>query len=281
MNYKPTSLQQKWLDLQQIVFEQGSETKEKRAIMKYLREDLGFKDTRSSKISDRTPDGRHVRIYVWRDTPIGTIALTTGPKIVPEIHFMVHGNVAAEYINHQPTTKLLIPAAGQRPTLFAVPVPQRLIKAYHSQSMGDAAIKQRPSFPKQSRGKKKRKNPSKYASSKDSLLNKVQSSIQYRHVRKNPQYDNLNKFDTFDVVSKARTLLKKTYGNIGDYESDFGFADLSTSLELSNYFDEPVLMNCIDDATEMQVSWGGKGLGKHRIFFLYSRSPSELSLKIA
>jgi hypothetical protein len=95
MNYKPTSLQQKWLDLQQIVFEQGSETKEKRAIMKYLREDLGFKDTRSSKISDRTPDGRHVRIYVWRDTPIGTIALTTGPKIVPEIHFMVHGNVAA------------------------------------------------------------------------------------------------------------------------------------------------------------------------------------------
>lgn len=281
MNYKPTSLQQKWIELQQIVSEQGSETKEKRAVMQYLREDLGFKDTRSSKISDRTPDGRHVRIYLWRDTPMGTIALTTGPNIVPEIHFMVHGNVAAEYINHQPTTKLLIPSAGQRPTLFAIPVPQRLIKAYHSQSMGDAAIEQRPSFPSQSKVKTKRKNPSVYTSPKDSLLNKVQSSIRYRNVRKNPQYDNLKKMVVKDLLKLTQENLQKTYGNIGDYATDYGFANIETSLVLSKYFKMPVLMNCIEDETgQMQVSWGGKGLDKHRIFMLYTTNGNELQIAL-
>lgn len=158
MNQPLTTFQQKWATLQNRVAEANSETAEKKAVMDYLRKDLGYTKTRSSVISDRTPDKRHVRIYLWRDTPIGSIALVTGPSINAEVHFMVHPNLAVEAVSSIPATKLWLPKSGQRPSLMAVPVPTRLHGSQHSKAMS-RHNEAKPKFPKKSKPKTRKNNP--------------------------------------------------------------------------------------------------------------------------
>jgi hypothetical protein len=122
-------MQQKWRTLQAAVANADTEASEKKAVRDVLREE-GYRK-QASKINHKI--GRKtVRVYLWRDTPIGTIALATGPSIKGEVFYMVPAQVMIEQTGGE--TDLYLPPAGGRPALASVPVPRRSRRSHESDS---------------------------------------------------------------------------------------------------------------------------------------------------
>jgi len=141
-------MQQKWRTLQAAVANADTEASEKKAVRDVLREE-GYRK-QASKINHKI--GRKtVRVYLWRDTPIGTIALATGPSIKGEVFYMVPAQVMIEQTGGE--TDLYLPPAGGRPALASVPVPRRSRRSHESDS--------------QSITKAMRENPAKGPQAKD------------------------------------------------------------------------------------------------------------------
>ncbi len=81
-------LQQKWIELDSLLEGVQSEMKEKQIVSNYLKS-LGMKRTVPVVIQQKLQDRRLARIYVWKNSPIGNVALLTGRSIEPSLHFLV------------------------------------------------------------------------------------------------------------------------------------------------------------------------------------------------
>jgi len=81
-------LQEKWIELDSLLEGVQSEMKEKQIVSNYLKS-LGMKRTVPVVIQQKLQDRRLARIYVWKNSPIGNVALLTGRSIEPSLHFLV------------------------------------------------------------------------------------------------------------------------------------------------------------------------------------------------
>ena len=82
------NLQEKWIELDSLLEGVQSEMKEKQIVSNYLKS-LGMKRTVPVVIQQKLQDRRLARIYVWKNSPIGNVALLTGRSIEPSLHFLV------------------------------------------------------------------------------------------------------------------------------------------------------------------------------------------------
>ena len=98
--------------LRSLVRSAGSEASEKNAIVKYL---TTLKHRRMPSTSTARNGQKVVRTYLWTDTPLGNVALVTGPSMEGQVFLVdpvmrdVHADEVAVYI----------PPSGRRPAYAA------------------------------------------------------------------------------------------------------------------------------------------------------------------
>ena len=100
--------------LRQAVKSAATEQGEVAAVTRHLRDQHGFSKPYAVN-TQQGADRRVVRIYVWRNTPMGHVALVAGPSLTGQAHVVeeVEGTVTPADVD------LFIPASGRSPALAA------------------------------------------------------------------------------------------------------------------------------------------------------------------
>ena len=99
--------------LRKLVKAAGSEASEKNAIVKHLAQAHRYR--RMPSITSSRNGSKVIRTYLWKDTPVGTIALVSGPSIDGQVFLVeaVQGNVSSDDVD------LYIPATRRNPAYVA------------------------------------------------------------------------------------------------------------------------------------------------------------------
>ena len=126
-------LQSHWIELDnklQQIAGHNTEMKEKKEISNYLKS-LGMKNITPVVVQTKLKDNRLVRIYIWKNSPIGNVGLVTGNNIEPSLHFLVQEN--ENYENEQIDLQVVFSGV----TYVSIPIPHTLERrmAHNSHSV--------------------------------------------------------------------------------------------------------------------------------------------------